>query len=64
MRCEWCGGEVSEDEGPCPRSFACPSCGAKPGSPCRRPSGHNCDMHVGRLALAGLDGRGFPLERS
>lgn len=34
-----------------PRSIACPSCFAKAGSPCRRPSGHNVfggDFHAGR----------------
>lgn len=58
MKCVWCGADVSGDEGPCPRSFECPTCKAKPGSPCRRPSGHNCTMHAGRLALAGIDARG------
>jgi hypothetical protein len=53
---------VDEDEGPCPRSFECPTCQAKPGRPCMRPSGHQApEMHVDRLALAGLDGHGIPL---
>lgn len=60
--CEWCGGIVDDGAPPCPRSFACPSCGAPPGSPCKRPSGHACQIHVGRLALAGLDAHGYRLD--
>jgi len=50
--CEWCKGEVSADAGPCPYSFECPSCHAKPGQKCKRPSGHEAaEMHAERLAL-------------
>jgi hypothetical protein len=50
--CEWCGGEVANDAGPCPYSFKCPSCHAKPGQKCKRPSGHEAaEMHAERLAL-------------
>lgn len=65
MICEWCGATVSADEGPCPKSFECPTCYAKPGSPCMRPSGHRADrLHADRLALAGLDSKGFVREET
>lgn len=49
--CEWCGGLIT-DGSTCPRSLECPSCHAQPGGPCRRPSGHNCDIHVDRIKAA------------
>jgi hypothetical protein len=49
--CEHCG-EVPASAGPCPRSFTCPSCQAKPGEWCKRPSEHRApSMHAERLAL-------------
>ena len=36
------------------REATCPTCGAKPGSPCKRPSGHTVfggDVHSARRAL-------------
>jgi hypothetical protein len=39
----------------CPYAFACPTCRQPPGSPCRRPSGHNCAIHVPRVELADLE---------
>lgn len=50
--CEWCDGQVAEDAGPCPYSFECPTCGAKPGSKCKRPSGHEAaEVHRARIDL-------------
>lgn len=50
--CTWCGGEVSDDTGPCPLSFECPTCRAKPGTWCKRPSEHKAaQLHAARLAL-------------
>lgn len=37
--CEWCGG-VAVVGMVCPKSIACPHCGAERGQRCRRPSGH------------------------
>lgn len=37
------------------RAHACPTCRAKPGSPCKRPSGHTVfggDVHAARRDLA------------
>lgn len=49
--CQWCGSDAAE--GPCPRSIACPTCGAGAGSRCVRPSGHPADtLHADRIALA------------
>jgi hypothetical protein len=36
----------------CPYAYASPACKQPPGSPCRRPSGHNCPIHVGRVQIA------------
>lgn len=50
--CKWCGGEVSADAGPCPLSFTCPTCHAKPGEWCKRPSEHRApELHADRLDL-------------
>lgn len=49
--CEWCGG--LDTEGTCPWSLACPDCHAKPGTRCKRPSGHEADrLHMARVRLA------------
>lgn len=53
--------------GTCPHNIACPQCHAKPGRPCKRPSGHGCDMHAERYRATeradGLSCIGFePLE--
>lgn len=37
--CEWCPGEA-DPRSVCPWSLTCPTCAAKPGQRCRRPSGH------------------------
>jgi hypothetical protein len=45
---------------PDPRAVQCPTCHAKPGSPCRRPSGHNVfggDVHAERRAAAAVKHR-------
>lgn len=37
-----------------PKDIRCLHCGAKPGSPCKRPSGHNVfggDFHEGRKEM-------------
>lgn len=50
--CKWCGGRVAADAGPCPLSFKCPSCQAKPGEWCKRPSEHRASkLHADRLKL-------------
>ncbi len=36
----------------CPFAHECPTCGQPIGSPCRRPSGHNCVVHVPRAEYA------------
>lgn len=45
------------------RAVACPTCGAKPGSPCKRPSGHAVfagGVHAGRAVAAAIS-QGHPL---
>jgi hypothetical protein len=37
--------------GTCPHHVKCPRCFAKPGRPCKRPSGHGCEMHAERYRL-------------
>lgn len=50
--CEWCGGEVAVDAGPCPLSLQCPTCKAQPGQWCRRPSEHRAaQLHRARVDL-------------
>lgn len=50
--CEFCGGEVAVDAGPCPLSFECPTCHAKPGEWCKRPSEHRAaQLHADRRDL-------------
>ena len=39
-----------------PKSLPCPTCRAKPGGPCRRPSGHNVfggGFHAARIKAYG-----------
>lgn len=36
----------------CPYARACPTCGQPPGSGCRRPSGHDCKIHIARVLIA------------
>ena len=42
----------------------CPQCGAAAGRKCRRPSGHDCDLHAVRDALAFLLGHLIPKGRA
>ena len=59
--CLFCGGVVVPGS-PCPQSFVCPVCGAKPGIPCHHPSGH-IDMHPERRRRAeGPDTQETPLD--
>lgn len=51
--CTLCGSPAAY--GPCPLSLKCPTCQARPGVKCRRPSGHDCQMHVTRFRLAEKD---------
>lgn len=47
-RCNWCGGDADPTTA-CPKSIVCPTCAAKPGESCRRPSGHRAStMHASR----------------
>lgn len=50
--CPFCGGDVIEGT-TCPKSLPCPTCGARSGDSCRRPSGHRADrLHADRIAAA------------
>lgn len=50
--CIWCGGQALA-ETTCPASINCPRCKARPGSRCRRPSGHAAmTLHRERWELA------------
>jgi hypothetical protein len=51
VRCEWCGGTV-DAWSVCPSSITFPECGARPGTPCVRPSGHRAEMHAARVQSA------------
>lgn len=51
-RCAWCGGDALVGT-VCPKSLACPTCGAEPGARCKRPSGHKAtQLHAARIAAA------------
>jgi hypothetical protein len=50
-RCPYCGGTATVGS-TCPKAVTCPTCHAGPGSPCKRPSGHACDVHNARTAVA------------
>ncbi len=51
-RCATCGGMAIVGT-TCPKSIACPRCGAGPGSVCKRPSGHEAmTVHHARIILA------------
>lgn len=47
--CNICGQEWEKDPA---TVVACPVCKAPVGSPCKRPSGHRCAIHVERDQLA------------
>jgi uncharacterized Fe-S cluster-containing radical SAM superfamily protein len=50
--CRWCGGMATLNT-VCPASIGCSVCGAKPGSPCKRPSGHRAmTWHKPRIVQA------------
>jgi len=54
--CRWCGGQVPLDAGPCPLSFACPTCQAEPGQWCKRPSERKAaELHAARRDLEFID---------
>lgn len=42
-KCAVCGG-WAVDGSMCPQSIECPTCGAQPGRPCKRPSGHRAQQ--------------------
>lgn len=50
--CSGCGQTWERDPA---LAVPCPTCGARAGSRCKRPSGHECEVHVerDRAALAG-----------
>jgi hypothetical protein len=51
--CPWCGSTEWDGITVCPRSQRCPTCKAKPGAPCKRPSGHTAArLHVDRVKVA------------
>ena len=51
VKCKWCDGVTRGDI--CPRSLDCPTCAAKPGASCKRPSGHRAsELHAQRLNKA------------
>lgn len=47
--CKLCGETWTRDPA---LEVPCPTCRAKVGSRCKRPSGHECDVHVDRDQLA------------
>jgi hypothetical protein len=48
VSCRWC------ERSPCPHDFECPTCLARIGTHCKRPSGHKAwTPHVKRYELAG-----------
>jgi hypothetical protein len=49
LMCHTCGEELPIDPA---LVVACPDCQAAPGVKCRRPSGHGCELHINRDALA------------
>jgi hypothetical protein len=50
--CPWCGNNAALGS-VCPRSVVCPTCRAKPGQRCKRPSQHDAaEMHVDRWKAA------------
>ena len=49
VSCLRCGEEWPRDPA---REVKCPYCLAPVGSPCKRPSGHGCDIHAERDRLA------------
>ena len=59
VTCDWCG--AVDAKGTCPWAIACPSCGVAPGARCKRPSGHDCDMHSARYLKA--EGLGEPARQ-
>jgi hypothetical protein len=36
----------------CPYAYACPRCHQRAGAGCRRPSGHDCEIHLERVLIA------------
>jgi hypothetical protein len=50
--CSWCGANAAEGS-VCPWSLSCPTCRARPGIRCKRPSGHDAAaMHADRWKAA------------
>lgn len=50
--CPWCSGNAIVGT-TCPKSIACPTCGARPGARCKRPSGHAAaELHDKRVGAA------------
>jgi hypothetical protein len=51
--CAVCGSTSAVDGSMCPRSVACPRCGAIPHAWCKRPSGHDAaQLHSERWGVA------------
>ena len=47
-KCEWCNGTTRGDV--CAMSLQCPTCSAKAGMTCKRPSGHKAaEIHKDRV---------------
>jgi hypothetical protein len=47
-KCSWCNGFTRGDT--CAKSLTCPTCDAKPGQECKRPSGHKAAaLHKARV---------------
>jgi deoxycytidylate deaminase len=60
LKCEYCDGYTRGDT--CYKAVGCPSCSAKVGQSCVRPSGHKASrIHADRVALAQYvdDQKGF-----
>ncbi len=51
--CPWCKCNPVHPDAVCPWSLTCPTCQARPGGRCKRPSGHDAaNMHADRYLLA------------
>ena len=54
VTCRNCGGTYPYDPA---LDVVCPTCQAPKGVKCRRPSGHDCELHIARDALALKEGK-------
>jgi len=56
--CPYCGSDTADPDSTCPKSIPCPTCRAKSGRRCKRPSGHPAQrLHAARIEAAEADDR-------